>query len=71
MNSSGEKYTSRKTANFPPDEMRKELQPATLNIDSGAPDRGIGRDTRPVRIKREDAQENIPPDPDPDDPVSP
>jgi hypothetical protein len=71
MNSSDEKNEMPETGQRQPDDTQKEHFPAALNNDGNSPDRERDRTTRPVRVDREQAEQNLPPDPDPDDPVSP
>ena len=49
----------------------EKLQPDLFKHDDSAPGRGPDGEDQSLRISREDAQKNIPPVPDPDDPVSP
>jgi hypothetical protein len=69
MNSSGEKNVSRPSEGELSSHKHKKINPDDPT-DSAAAERGNG-DDGPVRISREDAEKNLPPDADPDDPVSP
>jgi hypothetical protein len=49
----------------------KKNHPASVKRDDKASSSGGSKPVEPVRISREQAENNIPPDRDPDDPVSP
>lgn len=70
MNSREEDFALRRSASGQPDDTRRKPSLTTRNDDSVS-DRRPDSETGPVRINREGAQNNIPPDPDPDDPVAP
>ena len=72
MNSSAEKNgASGSSPKHEQHDAPDKLQPDLLKNDNSAPDRGSDSVANSLRISREDAQKNIPPVPDPDDPVSP
>jgi hypothetical protein len=70
MNPSNENNALRKPLAGQPDDKQNKPAPDPLIRDGKASEDDPGKETDPVRINREDAQNKIPPDRDPDDPVS-
>jgi hypothetical protein len=71
MNSSDENNSRPERAKDNQRDMQGKSPSALRDGKRSEPEHQGRTDTRPVRIPREEAQANLPPDPDPDDPVSP